>query len=297
MTEKKHEDMSREELLDALTELQNEHFSEINALKNTHEMELDALHSANFRDRQDNEHLHRLMQLSQGNPEQPTRPAKKRTPLEQLEDELTALEDKIASGYATDRERAEYAQKTAEYQAMKEHLVMKVAPSKSGQIAQQEYKQTLGNISGVMEQTRYYNEQVQALNKQAFSIGLRPGMSDDEKRKIIAKHPEYQKASKDLLALGNTIAQQHEAIAKGLGKAGKVGVDTREAESLYQDMQADNSFHTDTPIHPPEQHKTGFSQLAERIEAAIRAVMERIASLFRGREAGKEHDETGPRMR
>ena len=292
MTEKKHEDMSREELLDALTELQNEHFSEINALKNTHEMELDALHSANFRDRQDNENLHRLMQLSQGN-----QSAKKKTPLEQLEDELTALEDRIADGSATDRERAEYAQKTAEYQNVKESMIVRAAPSQKGQIAQQEYRQTLGNISGVMEQTRFYNEQVQQLNKQAFSIGLRPGMSDDEKRRIIAKHPEYQKASKDLLSLGNSIAQQHEAIANGLGKAGKVGVDTREAESLYQDMHSDNSFHTDTPIHPPAQHKNAFEQLAERIEAAIKAVMERIASLFRGREAENSHEEGGPRMR
>lgn len=292
MTEKHPEDMTRDELLDALTDLQNEHAAEINTLKNIHEMELDALHSANFRDRQDNEHLHRLMQLKegQGNPEQPTRPAKKRTPLEQLEDELTALEDKIASGYATDRERAEYAQKTAEYQDMKKRMMGRAAPSQKQIIAQQEYRQTLGNISGVMEQTRYYNEQVQALDKQAFSIGLRPSMSDDEKRKIIAKHPEYQKASKNLLALGNTIAQQHENIAKGMEKAGRSGVDTREAEELYTDMKTDNSFHTDTPIHPPEQHKTGFSQLAERIEAAIRAVMDKIASLF-------SRDETGPRMR
>lgn len=293
---KRPEDMSREELLDALTDLQNEHDTEINSLKNVHEMEIEALNSQTFRTRQDNEHLHRLMQLGQGTLEQPTRPAKK-TPFEQLEDELEALEDKITSGSATDRERAEYAQKTAEYQNMKERLVMKVAPSQKGQIAQQEYRQTLGNISGVMEQTRYYNEQVQALNKQAFSIGLRPGMSDDEKKRIIAKHPEYQKASQDLLSLGNSIAQQHENIAKGMEKAGRSGVDTREAESLYQDMQTDNSFHTDTPIHPPEQHKSGFSQLAERIEAAIRAVMERIASLFRGRESGREHDEAGPHMR
>lgn len=204
--------------------------------------------------------------------------------LQELTDRLDELERLIADDRASVQEMAEYRQKLQEYEQEISKRTAGFIQGGSLRHAQRDdpQKRLSADVTGLVETTRFYNDQVKSLNAVARGIGLKPSMTPEERKAIIAEHPDYERASRDLIALGRFIVSQHEKIGRDMMQMNRQH-DVRDAARLYAEHHADGSFRAETPDNPPDHLSDPLTELLRRIEETIRNLVDRFANLFRDR--------------